>query len=257
MYVIYGDGQRTEPIFSLTLLDGSGGFRIESTDASDDGNLLTVSDAGDVNGDGFDDIVIGSLFARPDDIPFAGKAFTVFGGDFTGSVTKAGGAGNDTLVGTSGGDVMVAGPGNDMLRGKGGPDVLKGGAGDDVMSVTDATFKRLDGGGGSDTLVVEGFDLDLTAIPDLRVSDIENIDLSDGATNQVTLALRDLHNLSDTANTITITGDNGDRVVVDLTGTGFQPSNPGNGFIAYTADPATDAMTLLVQDSLDVSGILF
>lgn len=256
IYVVYGSKQGYSPIVDITALDGSAGFKIYSTDERDDGDFLTVSDAGDVNDDGFDDVIVGSVLAR-EEFFLAGKASTVFGNDFTASVTDAGGAGNDTLVGTTGGDVMVGGLGNDTLRGRGGADVLKGGGGDDVLVVSDGGFQRVDGGGGRDRLRVDGFDLDLTAIPDLRVQDIEIVDLGDAGTNQVTLALRDLRTMSDTSNTITITGDAGDHVVIDLTGTGFQPIDRGNGFIEYTAQSADNGLTLLVQDSLDLSGIIF
>lgn len=257
VYVIYGSDQEFAPIVDVTLLDGTNGFRIDSTDTRDDGNYFVAGDSGDVNGDGFGDIVVGSVFARPEGTSIGGKAFVVFGGDFTASATHVGSGGNDTLVGTAGGDVMIGGLGDDILSGRGGSDVLNGGIGDDVLIVTDAGFQRLDGGGGADTLTVNGFDLDLTVVPDLRISDIEAIELTGSGTSQLTLGLRDLRNLSDTSNTITITGDNGDKVVADLTGTGFQPVNLGSGFIEYTAQNADHAVILLVQDSLDVSGILF
>lgn len=257
MIVVYGNAQGFAPVLDVATLDGSQGFRVYSTDGNDYGDGLTMANAGDVNGDGFHDVLAGSLFASPESLLWGGKVYTIFGNDFTASVTAAGTSGADTLTGTTGGDVMTGGAGDDSLQGNGGADVLKGGAGDDVLTVSDGGFQRVDGGGGWDRLMVDGFDLDLIATPDLRVQDIETIDLGDTTTNQVTLALRDLRTMSDTSNTITILGGNGDKVVIDLTGTGFQPTDLGNGFIEYTAQSVNNGLTLLVQDSLDLSGIIF
>lgn len=257
MTVIYGNVQGFAPVLDAALINGSQGFRVYSVDGKDDGDGLTMANAGDVNGDGFHDILVGSVFASPEGATFGGKAFAIFGNDFTASVTHAGTAGADTLTGTAGGDVMVGGVGDDSLRGNGGADVLKGGSGQDVLAISDAEFRQLDGGGGMDTLTVDGFNLDLSAVPDMRVSDIETIDLTDGGVNRIILEFRDMRNLSDTSNTITIIGDSGDKVIIDLTGTGLQPVDQGNGFIAYTAQAVNNGPTLLVQDSLDLSGILF
>lgn len=257
MVVIYGTAQGFGPVFEIPSMAPNQGFRVFSTDGKDDGDGLTLGHAGDINGDGFDEILVGSVFASPDSRTFGGKAFAIFGNDFTACVTNQGSAGNDTMIGAAGEDIMLGGLGNDRLNGRGGPDVLKGGAGNDVLSVSDALFRRLDGGGGTDTLRVSGFDLDLTTVPDARISGIEIIDLGDAKENQLTLAVRDLRNLSDTSNTITVIGDAGDKVVIDLTGTGLQPVDQGAGFIAYTEQATNNGVTLLVQDSLDHSGILF
>ena len=48
-----------QPIISLSSLDGSNGFRLDG-EASDDFAGESVSTAGDVNGDGFDDVIIGA-----------------------------------------------------------------------------------------------------------------------------------------------------------------------------------------------------
>ena len=45
--------------FDLSTLNGSNGFRI-SGEAAGDFNGFSVSGAGDVNGDGFDDVIIGA-----------------------------------------------------------------------------------------------------------------------------------------------------------------------------------------------------
>lgn len=75
-YVIYGKSSFTTP-FALSTLDGSNGFKltgITSGDRSGEGVA-----AGDVNGDGFDDLIIGAPKADSGSVSNAGATFIVFG----------------------------------------------------------------------------------------------------------------------------------------------------------------------------------
>ena len=65
-------------VIDLSTLDGSNGFRLDGIDA-DDLSGSPVSGAGDVNGDGFDDIIIGAIGAAPGGDAFAGESYVVFG----------------------------------------------------------------------------------------------------------------------------------------------------------------------------------
>src|SRR6056297_2919595 len=66
------------PVVDLSALDGSNGFRIEGVDAGDQSGF-SVSSAGDVNGDGFDDVIIGAPDADPGGGDRAGESYVVFG----------------------------------------------------------------------------------------------------------------------------------------------------------------------------------
>jgi hypothetical protein len=78
------------PSLNLADLDGSNGFVLNGIDPGDLSGI-SVSGAGDVNGDGFDDILIGAYGAAPNGVLSAGETYVVFGqGDpFPASVNLA------------------------------------------------------------------------------------------------------------------------------------------------------------------------
>ncbi|HEY9817780.1 MAG TPA: integrin alpha, partial [Candidatus Obscuribacterales bacterium] len=78
-YVVFGSGGGFSSILNLSSLDGSNGFRIDGV-AAFDYSGRSVSSAGDVNGDGFDDLIIGSYRADPNGTN-SGSSYVVFGSD--------------------------------------------------------------------------------------------------------------------------------------------------------------------------------
>ena len=215
-YVIFG-GTALPATIDLANL-GSAGITIFGADTNDlSGN--SVSSAGDVNGDGFDDLLIGanradsSGNAKSD----AGDSYILFGGDFTASVTHAGTAAGETLTGNNSANVMIGGRGNDTLIGNGGADVLRGGEGNDVLAVSSTAFKRVVGGNGSDTLRLDGSrrSLNLTTLKDNRIVDVEMIDITGAGNNTLTLTQREVLNISGDANTLLVQGNGGDRVLFE------------------------------------------
>ncbi len=216
-YVIFGAASLPTTINLNTL--GSAGITIFGASADDQAGA-SVSGAGDVNGDGFDDLIIGAPFADAAGNlkSEAGESYVIFGGNsFTGSVTHLGTTASETLTGTSAVNRMVGGRGNDTLSGEGGADILIGGQGNDLLRVNDFFFSRIDGGTGNDTLAlnVSGLTLDLTTRRDNRILGIETIDITGIGNNTLALNQLEVLNISDSSNTLNVRGNAGDRVVFE------------------------------------------
>jgi hypothetical protein len=62
-YVVFGQATGWTASLDLSSLNGSNGFRLDGIDVADESGF-SVSGAGDVNGDGFDDVIIGA-YADP------------------------------------------------------------------------------------------------------------------------------------------------------------------------------------------------
>jgi Ca2+-binding RTX toxin-like protein len=212
-YVVFGktDGTKVE-LSAIVSGDGTKGFVINGAVLSDQ-SARSVSSAGDVNGDGFDDLIVGAGLADPNGSN-SGSSYVVFGGNFTGSVSQLGTTGNDTLSGTAANDVILGGRGDDVITGNGGIDRLAGGTGNDTLIISNANFGRVDGGADIDTLRLAGaFTLDLSALAAVAIKDIEVIDLVAGSLNNIlTVTRQTLMNLSTTTNRLMVLGGSGDTV---------------------------------------------
>jgi hypothetical protein len=77
-YVVFGQAGAFPAEFELSDLDGTNGFRIDGEAAGDAWAGLSVASAGDVNGDGFDDMLIGAAGADPNG-ESSGASYVVFG----------------------------------------------------------------------------------------------------------------------------------------------------------------------------------
>jgi hypothetical protein len=80
-YVVFGKNTEVDGTFAATLnlssLDGSDGFRLDGG-ATEDYSGIAVSSAGDINGDGIDDLLIGA-FRADNDAFKSGTSYVVFG----------------------------------------------------------------------------------------------------------------------------------------------------------------------------------
>ncbi|CAB5503063.1 RTX toxins and related Ca2+-binding proteins, partial [Bathymodiolus thermophilus thioautotrophic gill symbiont] len=76
-YVVFGKKDKVAVDLSI-IASGTGGFVIGGED-TDDWSGYSVSSAGDINGDGLDDLIVGAFNADPDNKSNAGKSYVVFG----------------------------------------------------------------------------------------------------------------------------------------------------------------------------------
>ena len=239
-YVIYGGPTGSKNyasagggFFSLQrALAPSEGFRINGA-CSGDASGTFVSPAGDINGDGFDDLLVSSRAADPHGVISAGTSYVVFGGrdDYTdymvfqGSngdlISSVGTTTNDVLTGTSVSNQIVAGDGDDVIIGNGGADVMYGGRGNDtfVINADNVTnlarttnspqdIARIDGGYGIDTVKLDGagITLDMSAIPDVAIQSVEAFDLSGTGKNYLVVTLSEILQISGINNFNTANG---------------------------------------------------
>ncbi|MBW4641106.1 MAG: FG-GAP repeat protein [Gloeocapsa sp. UFS-A4-WI-NPMV-4B04] len=97
-YVVFGSSGGFSANLNLSTLNGSNGFAINGINVNDLSGNSVVSSAGDVNGDGFDDILIGAYRVDLNGQYNAGESYVVFGslGGFSANLNL------NTLNGTNG-----------------------------------------------------------------------------------------------------------------------------------------------------------
>jgi FG-GAP repeat. len=77
-YVVFGNDSGFSSPLELSALDGSNGFVINGGNTNDrSGN--SVSLAGDINGDGLDDLIIGADGVDPNGNSLAGSSYVIYG----------------------------------------------------------------------------------------------------------------------------------------------------------------------------------
>ena len=117
-YVVFGgSGVGASGVLELSALNGNNGFVVNGVAAYD--QINSVSDAGDLNGDGFDDLIFGAFYASPNGTTYSGASYVVFGGSNVGTggtleLSSLDGNNGFTLTGTaahsySGNSVSAAG----------------------------------------------------------------------------------------------------------------------------------------------------
>lgn len=249
-YVVFGKASGFTAGLDLSALDSTDGFRLDGIDGSDRSGR-SVSGAGDVDGDGFADLIIGAYRADPNGNSSAGESYVVFGFD-SGAVTHQGTGAAETLTGDGAANVIIGDLGADTLVGGGGADALRGGAGDDILDVADLSFLKLDGGTGSDSLRLSGagLNLDFTAVGSQKVESIERIELA-GLGSEVTLDRVSILNLSEASNSLLVDGAASEKLALTDEGWSLTADNGATHVFANGAAIITVADTLLGGDGVD------
>ncbi|MGF1935799.1 MAG: beta strand repeat-containing protein [Nostoc sp. ChiQUE02] len=134
-YVVFGSKEGFGASFDLSTLNGTNGFAINSINPRD-ALGISVSSAGDINGDGIDDLIIGASNADPNG-NYSGQSYVLFGGKNIGvTPILTGTPSADTLIGTISNNIIDGKAGNDTLTGNGGQDkfVIRRGDGNDIIT---------------------------------------------------------------------------------------------------------------------------
>ncbi len=250
----FGSEMGSRRVLDLDDLAPEDGFIIQG-DAEGDQAGVSVSAAGDVNGDGYADLIVGAVNAdvtrsvggSPRTFRNAGEAYVLFGGPAGLSTETL--AGDDVLSDDDNDGVVITGPGNDVLN---------------IDGFTDTDPLRFDGGSGTDTLrlvnpdATTDLNLDLSTLPDTRLISIERIDLSGSGDNSLTLNRLDLLNLSEVRTEgraeLRVDGNAGDRVATADSGwvRGDDQTIEGNTYTVFNNGNAR----LLVNTALTLGGTL-
>ncbi|MEL6379914.1 MAG: choice-of-anchor Q domain-containing protein [Pseudomonadota bacterium] len=186
-YVVFGSTEGFSANFDLASLDGSNGFAL-SGGVFLDGAGVSVANAGDVNGDGVDDIIIGATGADLNGSG-SGAAYVVFGTSegFDATIDLGGLDGDDGFViaGLSAGDSLggsVSGLGD--VNGDGLDDLLIGASGVDAPGASNSGAAYVVYGSS------EGFaaSFDLAALDGMSGFTLAGVDAGDGAGVRVAAA---------------------------------------------------------------------
>ncbi|MGB1087627.1 MAG: integrin alpha, partial [Alphaproteobacteria bacterium] len=233
----FGEREGGRNVVDLTRLTGDVGFEIASNTYDDFAE--SVSAAGDINGDGYDDLIIG---ADDGDIGGnnAGQAYVIFGQQFGSEPTT------DTLFGTAAGERL-----NPIVS---NAEVVKAGAGDDEIEATLAYFNSLamviDGGSGFDRLVTKFGDTFNDMEP--LIEDIEALDMRGGDDNTLRVFdPLDVLNASSTSNQLVIFGDTSDTLEISTAFTAGTTGITGREGLTFNLYESGEA-SLLVQIGVDV-----
>jgi hypothetical protein len=218
----------------LAALDTAAGLRFDGA-AAGDGAGQSISSAGDRNGDGFDELLIGAPNSGIGPARSTGAVFLVQGGATLGvtmPLTHSGTPDHDTLSGSANADVIHGHRGDDILAAAAGNDALKGGQGDDTLR-GGTGGDALNGGQGHDTA-------DYTDSPAAVT-----VNLFTGATAGGDAAgdrLRAIEGAIGSAAGDTLTGDAGDNILAGGPGDDTLAGGRGDDAFAFAPGGGDDTI---------------
>ena len=227
VYIVFGTASGFGANFSLSSLTGSNGFQINGGEYAQDLVGISVSAAGDVNGDGIDDLIIGASGADPDGAG-SGAAYVLFGkntavdGEFASDIATS------SLNGVTG--FQISGTGISDTLGYwvgGGGDFNGDGIADMIVGAVQADSYR------GAAYVIFGTDSGFPG--NINVADLNG-------TNGFKIpaaATYDYVGVS-VANAGDINGDGIDDLIVGAIGVDANGSNSGAAYIIYGKNTAVD-----------------
>ena len=116
----------TSSFDTILINEDNDGFSIES---SEEGSLINASKAGDINGDGFDDLVLTSS---------SEATYIIYGRDFLHDPTLT--IVSENFTGTNEVENIVGSSRDNSIKSQGGADTISTGAGNDTIFVIDTNF---------------------------------------------------------------------------------------------------------------------
>ncbi|EDM25703.1 Integrins alpha chain [Lentisphaera araneosa HTCC2155] len=250
-YVVFGGDTLSDT--SLDLLGSSGLTILGNTTGDFFG--IDVSGAGDINGDGYDDIVVGAPYH--DSGTNAGSAYVILGQDFSdggNNIQEVSGSDSATgsdwhLIGDSTSNTLFS-----IGVNSGNPESASAGAGDDLVVINNQNFRRVDGGSGIDTLRVNVNNINLGDF-NSKIRDFEILEINGSRSMTIDLdliqSLPDSLIIGDETSALRVEGSGSvDFGLIDWIDNGSLDLD-GNTYQHYSHSTYTET-DLLIQNSVTI-----